>query len=152
MALPVRSVGDNLQRLLEKPFCRLLRLFVGGIFHGDSDSELTFSMGLVLALLPVPGSFYSVFLFEKYSTLLQWMRGERVTSPMAAAMPEQYFFIVLSMAVTGVIAVWRWDSIFPDRRDYVNLVPLPLRSRTIFLANFSALLLVALILAVDLNA
>jgi len=149
---PLRSVGANLQSLSESPFGRLLRLFVGRIFHGDSDSELTFSMGLLLALLPVPGGFYAVFLFEKYSTLLQWMRGERVTSPIAAAMPEQYFFIVLSMAVTGVIAVWRWDSIFPDRRDYVNLVPLPLRSRTIFLANFSALLLVALILAVDLNA
>ena len=147
----VRPVGENLQRFLEKPFCRLLCLFVGRIFHGDSDSELTFSMGLVLALLPVPGGFYSVFLFEKYSTLLQWMRGERVTSPITAAMPEQYFFIVLSMAVTGMIAVWRWDSIFPDRRDYVNLVPLPLHSRTIFLANFSALLIVALVLAVDLN-
>lgn len=148
----MRSVGANVRKFSEKPFGRLLGLFVGRLFHGDSDSELTFSVGLVLTLLPVPGGFYAVFLFEKYSTLLQWMRGERVTSPITAAMPEQYFFIVLSMAVTGVMAVWRWDSIFPDRRDYVNLVPLPLHSRTIFLANLAALLIVALILAVDLNA
>jgi hypothetical protein len=149
---PLRSVGANFENFLERPFGRLLRLFVGRIFYGDSDSELTFSMGLLLALLPVPGGFYAVLLFEKYSTLLQWMRGERVTNPIAAAMPEQYFFIVLSMVVTGVIVVWRWDSIFPDRRDYVNLVPLPLHSRSIFVANFAALLVVALILAVDLNA
>jgi hypothetical protein len=109
-------------------------------------------MGLLLALLPVPGGFYAVFLLEKYSTLLQWMRGEHIARPITAAMPEEYFFIVLSMAVTGVIAAWRWDSIFPDRRDYVNLVPLPLNSRTIFFANLAAVMGVALLLALDLNA
>jgi hypothetical protein len=143
---------DKARSFAEKPFGRLLRLFIGRIFHGDNDSELTFSMGLLLALLPIPGGFYAVFLFEKYSTLLQWMRGEHIASPIIAAMPEEYFFIVLSMAVTGVIAVWRWDSIFPDRRDYMNLVPLPVKSRTIFLANLTAVFAVAIGLAIDLNA
>src|SRR6185295_8911857 len=30
-------------------------------------------------------------------------------------------------------------ALFPDRRDYVSLIPLPIRSRTIFLAKVAAL-------------
>lgn len=48
--------------------------------------------------------------------------------------------------------MWRWDSIFPDRRDYSNLVPLPISTRTIFLANLAAIVFLALVLAVDVNA
>jgi len=33
---------------------------------------------------------------------------------LAGALPDEYFFIVLSMALTGAVAVWRWYSIFPD--------------------------------------
>src|SRR5438045_4930401 len=145
-----RLLSVNWGSFWERPFFRLLHLFLGRIFHGDGDSQLTFGMGLLLALLPLPGGFYAVLLFEQYSSLLQWMRSEHVTSPMTAALPEQYFFIVLSMAVTGVIAVWRWDSIFPDGRDYVNLAVLPLHTRTIFVANLTAILGVAFILAIDL--
>jgi hypothetical protein len=93
------------------PFVQLVRLFSGRIFYGNNDSsedELTFGMGSLLALLPLPGGLYSIFLFEKYSTLLQWMRGQKLNDPMQAVLPNEYFFIVLSMAVSGVIAVWRW--------------------------------------------
>ena len=138
----------------EEPFLRLVRLFLGRILHGNSDSdegELSFSAGLMLALLPLPGGFYAVFLFEKYSTLRLWMRGERLTDPLTATLSEEYFFIVLSMVVTGVLAVWRWESIFPDRRDYQNLVPLPLATAKIFLANMAAVSLLALVVGVDVN-
>jgi hypothetical protein len=139
----------------QKPFPTLVRLCIGRIFHASGDSghdELDLSMGLVLSLLPLPGAFYSIFLFEKYSTLLQWMQGRTDVDPLSAALPDEYFFIAFSMAVTGIIAVWRWDSIFPDRRDYANLVPLPLSMRNIFIANLLAILLLTLVLALDVNA
>ncbi|HMD10000.1 MAG TPA: hypothetical protein VKH63_20870, partial [Candidatus Acidoferrum sp.] len=63
-----------------------------------------------------------------------------------------YFLIVLSMVVTGAVAVWRWDSIFPDRRDYMNLVPLPISTKLIFLANLTAIFCLAGVLALDVNA
>src|SRR5207248_3170801 len=63
-----------------------------------------------------------------------------------------YFFITLSMAVTGMVAVWRWDAIFPDRRDYMNLVALPISMRSIFLANLVAVLFLVGLIAVDVNA
>ncbi|HKR84606.1 MAG TPA: hypothetical protein VJS37_10540, partial [Terriglobales bacterium] len=149
-----QSVHATWTALLSTPFAYALRLFLGRILHGPGDSgdgQLTLSAGLILALLPLPGAFYAVFLFEQYSTLLQWMRGEHVIDPVTAAMPEEYFFIVLSMVVTGVVAVWRWEAIFPDRRDYANLVHLPLRTSTIFLSNLIAVFTLASILAIDVN-
>ena len=137
------------------PFGRLVRLFLDRTFHGGDGSgsgELDLSLGLVLALLALPGALYSLLLFEKYSTLLLWMRGTHNFDPVAATIPDEYFFIVLSMVVTGAAAVWRWDSVFPDRRDFMNLVPLPLSMRLIFTANLVAILYLAGMLALVVNA
>jgi hypothetical protein len=138
-----------------RPFTCLFRLFLTRTFHGGDESgaeEVDLSLGLVLSLLALPGGLYSLLLFEKYSTLLLWMRGQNNFDPVAATMPDEYFFIVLSMVVTGSVAVWRWDSIFPDRRDYMNLVPLPISIRLIFLANLTAVLCLAAVLALVVNA
>jgi hypothetical protein len=132
-----------------------VRLFVDRIFQGNSESAdggLALSTGLVLSLLALPGGFYSIFLLDKYSTLVQWMRGQSDFDTLAAAVPDEYFFIVLSMVVSGVVAVWRWDSIFPDRRDYSNLVPLPISMPAIFFANLTAIVFLATVLALDVNA
>jgi len=150
----IESARRKWAALSERPFVHLVRLFLGRIFYGNGDAgegELPFGAGVLLALLPLPGGFYAVFLFEKYSSLLEWMRGEQIREPLTAAMPEEYFFIVLSVVVTGLVSVWRWDSIFPDRRDHANLVPLPLRTGAIFLSNLIAVLLLAAILAIDVN-
>src|SRR5580704_403896 len=125
----------------ERPFWRLFRIFVARIFRGggDTDAEgLDLGVGLVLTLLALPGGFVSIFLFDKYGSLLQWLRGQTNVDTLLMAFPDEYFFIVLSMTVTGAIAVWRWDAIFPDRRDHVNLAHLPVATRTIFSANLLA--------------
>ncbi|MGA9978069.1 MAG: hypothetical protein WBQ08_05500 [Candidatus Sulfotelmatobacter sp.] len=156
MNLPLaKPVTRRWESFRQRPFARLVRLFIARIFHGggDDDSEgFDLSIGLVLTLLALPGGFVSVLLFEKYGTLLQWMRGAASVDPLAAAVPDEYFFIVLSMVVTGAVAVWRWDSIFPDRRDFFNLVPLPISTRSIFFANLIAMLYLVALLAIDVNA
>jgi hypothetical protein len=139
----------------QRPFWWMVRLFIARIFRGggDSDTEgLDLGIGLVLTLLALPGGFVSILLFEKYGTLLQWMRGATNIDPFASTLPDEYFFITLSMAVTGAVAVWRWDAIFPDRRDYMNLVPLPISMGTIFFANLLAVLFLVGLIAVDVNA
>jgi hypothetical protein len=139
----------------QKPFFRLARLFVQRTFRGTGDAgqdELGFGTGLLLALLSLPGGFYSILLFSKYSTFLQWMRGEQVNDLVTAALPDEYFLIVISTVVTGLVAVWQWDSLFPDRRDFANLVPLPLSALSIFGANFTAIFFLAALLALDVNA
>jgi hypothetical protein len=65
--------------------------------------------------------------------------------------PDKYFFICLSMAVAGVVTAVKWDKILPDSQDYLNLAPLPLRPRSIVLANAAAIAIAVLVFAVDVN-
>jgi hypothetical protein len=151
----IEMLRRSWERHRQRPFWRLVELFVARIFRGggDADAEgLDLGVGLVLTLLAMPGGFVSLFLLNKYGTLLEWLRGAAHVDPLLAAFPDEYFFMVLSMSVTGAVAVWRWDAIFPDRRDFINLVPLPISTRTIFFANLVAVLFLAVLVAVDVNA
>jgi hypothetical protein len=151
----MEAIFREYQERRERPFWRMVQLFVARIFRGggDSDAEgLDLGVGLVLTLLAMPGGFVSLLLLNKYGTLLQWLRGIPNVDPLLITLPDEYFFIVLSMTVTGAVAVWRWDAIFPDRRDYMNLVPLPISTQSIFLANLVAVVFLAGLIAVDVNA
>jgi hypothetical protein len=152
---PIDALVSRLEEYRGRPFWRMVQLFMARIFRGggDSDSEgLDLGIGLVLTLLAIPGGFVSILLLNKYGTLLQWLRGAPSVDPLLVALPDEYFFIVLSMTVTGAVAVWRWDAIFPDRRDYMNLVPLPISTRSIFFANLAAVLFLVGLIAFDVNA
>ncbi len=138
-----------------RPFPTLLRVFIGRVFHGGGDSgasEMDVALGVILILLAMPGALVSLLLFEKYGSLIRFFRGDGVFDPFTATIPDEYFFIVLSMVVTGAAAVWRWDALFLDRRDYTNIVPLPISLRRIFLGNLAAILLLAAALTLDVNA
>ena len=138
-----------------RPSGALLRVFVGRVFHGGGDSdasEMNVALGVILIMLAMPGLLVSLLLFEKYGSLLRWMRGDAASDPFVAAIPDEYFFIVLSIVVTGAAAVWRWDALFLDRRDYANIVPLPISLRRIFFSNLAAIFLLAAVLTLDVNA
>jgi len=139
-------------RLLERPFWRLVAHFGMKLFSGNGEGGLELGAGTVLALLAAPGAFISIMLLDKYSGLLRFLRGNHNFDPYATSVPDQYFFLTFSMAITGIVTVLKWDNIFPDRRDYVNLAPLPIPTRRIFLANVTAIILIALVFAVDVNA
>lgn len=139
-------------RLLERPFCRLAAHFGMKLFSGSGEGGLELGAGTVLALLAAPGAFISIMLLDKYSSLLRFLRGNHHFDPYATSVPDQYFFLTFSMAITGIVTVLKWDNIFPDRRDYMNLAPLPIATRQIFLANVAAIVLIAVAFAVDVNA
>ena len=148
---PIRHWWEEYRK---RPFGRMVQLFVARIFRGggDSDTEgLDLGIGLALTLLALPGGFVSILLLDKYGTLLQWMRGTLDVDPLVMSVPDEYFFIALSMTVTGAAAVWRWDAIFPDRRDYMNLVPLPISAGSLFFANLLAVIFLAGLIALDVN-
>jgi hypothetical protein len=142
--------------LLSKPFFRLARHSMDRIFSSGEYSDagdFNVGIGVVLALVALPGTFVSIFLSDKYGLLLRFLHGQPVRfDPFTASVPDEYFFIVLSRVIAGSIAVWKWDSLLPDRRDYANLAPLPIPSRNILRANLAALLLLAGILSIDVNA
>jgi hypothetical protein len=136
------------------PFGGLLRLFVGRMFHGGSETDadaLGMGVGVLTILLAMPGLLASLLMLEEYGSLIRYMRGDGVFDPFVTPLPDEYFFIVLSMFVTGVAALWRWDSIFLDRRDYMNLVPLPVRLSDLFWANLCAVMALAGFLSIVAN-
>jgi hypothetical protein len=142
------------ERARERPFGQLVQLSLNRMLQGaqDDTDEVDADVGRLLVLLALPGAIVSFILFDKYGTLLQFIRGQMHFDPYRASVSDEYFFIALSMAVCGSVAVWKATSIFPDRRDYLNLVPLPIQTRTILGANIFALTLFSLLFTVDVNA
>jgi len=139
----------------QKPFARLVRHCIDRVMHGAGDAgpgELDFGIGAMLALLAAPGAFAAMVTAEKYGSLFVFLRGETHFDAYAVSLPDEYFFIVLAMVVAGAVAIWKWDALIPDRRDYVNLAPLPIPAKNILYANLTALLLLAGVLALDVNA
>jgi hypothetical protein len=117
----------------------LVRHFFGRFFDTESlspQSDPVASLSHVLGLLAVPGVFF-VLLFRPLGV----RRWDLVM--------VRYIFVSLSMLVMGFVMVFEWDALFPDRRDYYILTPLPLNLSTLFLAKAAAL---ALFLSVFLAA
>jgi predicted permease len=69
----------------------------------------------------------------------------------AAALADELALLTLVFAVTGLIALIQWQSLFPGRRDYLALAGLPIRSRQIFAARFGAVLVFSTALVVAMN-
>lgn len=63
-----------------------------------------------------------------------------------------YTFVCFEMAVMGLVMTLRWDSLFPDRRDYLILTPLPISTKRLFLAKAIAVGVILLLFAVAANA
>jgi hypothetical protein len=150
-----RFVQHRWARFSRTAFGCLVSLFVGRMFHGGDEpglEQLDLGIGAILTLLAMPGLLVSLLMFEKYGSLIRFLRGDGVFDPFTATVPDEYFFIVLSMTVTGAAALWRWDSVFLDRRDHTNLIPLPVSLRTIFFANFSGILVLAMLFTFVVNA
>ena len=51
--------------------------------------------------------------------------------------------LTLMFALTGILALLAWQSLFPSRRDYLALAGLPVRSRQIFVARFACTAMLA---------
>ncbi len=69
-----------------------------------------------------------------------------------AAIADHLFLITFSMTLTGLVTAMQWPSLFPGLRDYLVLAGLPVRTRDVFLAKFTALLTYVAILIVALDA
>jgi hypothetical protein len=149
------TLSRELIALARTPFGTLFRLFLGRMIHGSSDADdgqLDLGAGAISILLAMPGLLVSLLMFEKYGSLVHFLHGDFHFDAFAETFADEYFFVVLSIVVTGIATVWRWDAVFLDRRDYTNLVALPISLTTIFAANFCAILAFAAFLTIVVNA
>ncbi|HLW75417.1 MAG TPA: hypothetical protein VKS01_00510, partial [Bryobacteraceae bacterium] len=135
---------------MSEQFQSLVRHFFGRFFDNEfvaQNSEMYATVTKILALLAAPGIVLPCLRMTTYLKLdgLPW----------AAWQPtlwfDRSFFICFSMLVMGGVTVLEWDALFPDRRDYVSLIPLPIRSRTMFLAKVAALFVFLLAFTVAVN-
>ena len=141
--------GSGNETLMSRSFRALVRFFFLQFFRVEAGaSEGGISPTAILALLASPGFIMSVVLFGKYSSLARWFQRVFNFDREIASQPDKYTFIVLSMTVAGLVVMLRWESMFPDRRDFINLAPLALSApkvlaaRTIALGAFMSIFLV----------
>ena len=148
---PQRSRWESLN---ENAFYRLVRHCADRVFYGGDGTSCDVEMGIgaVLAIFSTPGTFAAVALAVKYGTVFHFLRNEAHFNAYVASFPDEYFFAVLSMTIAGAVAVWKWDSLLPDRRDHANLAHLPILGGRILVANLLALVILVVIVAVDVNA
>ncbi len=149
----LRRLAVRGERLRRGPFVRLVRHFLDRLVRGGNDSSTEFELGIggLLGLLAAPGAFSCLLMLDKYSTLLNWIRGRPRMDLYVASFPDKYLLVSLAMAVTGIVTVLKWDKILPDAQDYLNLAPLPLRPGAILLANAAAIAIAVLVFAMDVN-
>lgn len=69
----------------------------------------------------------------------------------AAVLANELALLTALFAITGLIALLEWQSLYPSKRDYLALAGLPIRSWQIFAARFAAVLLFSTGIVVTVN-
>jgi len=126
----------------------LVAHFFSRFFDKDSlspDADERANVVQIVAMLAVPGAFLALYTIvdhpltrSEYTRL--WLRtGDR------------YTFVAYAMVVMGFVMTFKWDSLFPDRRDYLILTPLPISLREFFAAKATALWSFLLMFVVAIN-
>jgi hypothetical protein len=128
----------------------LIRHFFGRFFDNEfvaRNTEIQVTVTKMLALLASPGI---ILPFLRYTTYLGLDRYPReIRYPMLWS--DRCLYLSFSMLVMGAVTVLEWDALFPDRRDYATLTPLPIHSRTIFLGKVGALALFLIAFTASVN-
>jgi hypothetical protein len=134
-----RSKGQTKQFLiLTRHF--FLRLFINDfVFFEESMQQKVIAL---IALLAVFSGHLAKALLSKYL----WVRD------MNTSWAEKGYFLLFAMLVVSFVSILEWDLIFPDSRDYSNLMPLPLKVRTMFLSKFTSFFLFVCLFALAITS
>jgi hypothetical protein len=108
----------------------LVRLFFSRFFDKESLSpqgDAAANVNQTLGILAAPGGFIAILLYWSPQIKSGWN-----------LVSLRCLFLAFSMSVISFIVVFEWDAIFPDRRDYQVLFPLPVPLWKLFLAKMTA--------------
>ncbi len=138
----IKSEGNS------KQFYVLLRHFVLRMFNNDIlkyENQGRERVIVVLTILSIAGGYVTHKLLVHY--LFPALSGASIDTIWV----KKTVFLTLTMALTGIITVFSWENIFPDRKDYMNLLVLPVKMRTLFAAKFFSLLIFVGLLSIAFN-
>ncbi len=93
-------------------------------FEGDTQTSVVHA----ISILAVPGLMVAFWLTPHYPSRSLW-----------AATADHYFFALYSLVAMGCVTAFEWDMLFPDRADFLVLLPLPLKLRELMIAKTKAL-------------
>ena len=129
-------------------FMVLVRHFFGRFFDNEivaQEGDMRTDVVQALGFVAVPG------MFAAFAMLPTGVRFDQPFAHGWEVITDYYFFVLYSMTVMGFVMVFEWDSLFPDRKDYIILTPLPLGESAIFLAKVGALILFLGMFVLDAN-
>ena len=112
-------------------FSYLVEHFFRRFFDNDTlqtDGDTQTSVVRALAIVAVPGLMFAFWLQNAYPQRTMW-----------GAIEDQYFFVLFSFVVMGIVAIFEWEMLFPDRLDFLILSPMSIRPRQILGAKATAL-------------
>jgi hypothetical protein len=117
----------------------LLRHFLARMFDGEWSTMpgqwRNVAVGALALLLPAGVILLDTDYAHKYDAL----SSLPLPGPFrAGALADELAILTLVFAVTGLLALFEWSSLFPSARDYLALAGYPIRSRQIFIARFGA--------------
>src|ERR1700688_1845739 len=133
---------------MSERFKTLVDHFFGRFFDRDSispDADEHANVVQIIAMLALPGAIISLFMLVDHPLARSevyrlWSRAG-----------DRYIFVCYAMVVMGFVMTFKWDSLFPDRRDYLILTPLPVSLREFFVAKVVALCGFLLLFVVAIN-
>jgi hypothetical protein len=122
-----------------RQFRALVRLFAYRFFDTDILSvqgDVSQLLAQFAALLAALSLVLVIMTGPKYASLYQHLNPHQLRM---AAWGDQQFLISTSMAIVGILTLFLWDALFPDRRDCMILGVMPLGTRQVFAAKATAL-------------
>ncbi|HYL77675.1 MAG TPA: hypothetical protein VEU96_25900 [Bryobacteraceae bacterium] len=128
----------------------LLKHFFDRFFDNELVSrqgDMTASLSKIAGVLAAPG-LLCFWMMPKYVVLAL----QPAARAEAGSLPDKLFFLTFSMAAMGFLTVLEWDALFPDRRDFTILIPLPIRLESVFVAKIVSLCGFVLLFTVAANA
>ena len=135
----------------------LIRHFLRRLFDGEWSSSpgqwRNAAIGVVSLVLPAglllvrEGSLNAAYA-SKYRLLAAAGSAAAIH---AAALADQIALLTLLLSVSGLIALLEWQSLFPSGRDYLALAAFPVRSRQVFIARFTSVLLFTAVIFAAMN-
>ncbi|MCP4155090.1 MAG: hypothetical protein GY757_45620 [bacterium] len=117
-----------------------LRLYNNDILKFEDNRRESFI--ILMAMLTMMGGAISHHLVHVYLFLNPLLSAQSIWV-------EKTDFLTMTMALTGIISVINWNIVFLDKKDFNNLLGLPVKMGSLFLSKLCSLLLfVGLISAV----
>lgn len=133
-----RPLRAGVRRLLQptevSPQRALTAHFLRQFFQGGDAASAETSLVRALAGVAAPMLMAAFWIVTLVGRLSAW-----------SAAGIHYLFVLYAFCAMGCVTTLQWERLFPERMDFLVLLPMPLRGRTIFAAKLRAVAVLLLL-------